>query len=359
VATVAIGTGGARRSGVRRSLRARRNDSHDETMRAQRVRLLNGMLMVAAEEGYGQASVERVLRRVVISRRTFYDMFADRDEMFVCLLEPAFGRVCDVARAGYEAGAAAGWADGIRRAVVNVLIAFEAEPHLARVCVVESLAAGPEARRVRAWALAPLVELIELGQRDPRCLSGVPDVSGAGVLGCAQELLHGHYRRDGSGEELGRLARQITYLIVSPFLGVRVGRAHADRAACDIDAALPALADQHADVPDEIDGLTLTDLQREALAYVSASPGCSRREVGRSLEIPTDAQAARLLRILGARGLAMSEPRGSAYTWTITPLGEAALRALERAAEPDWLVTAVRDWTPHERDPAGLRERRT
>jgi AcrR family transcriptional regulator len=52
----------------------------------QRERLLNAMCVIAADEGYAPASVARVIAYAGVSRRTFYEHFADKQDCFVALL---------------------------------------------------------------------------------------------------------------------------------------------------------------------------------------------------------------------------------------------------------------------------------
>jgi DNA-binding MarR family transcriptional regulator len=136
------------------------------------------------------------------------------------------------------------------------------------------------------------------------------------------------------------VARQVTYLVIAPYLGVRVAAREAAAAAREIDRRLRMASAEHAP-PDELDGLALTDLQRRCLAYVATHPGCSSTRIAGAMGVRHVAQASRLMRILREANLATARPRGTAYEWTVTPLGEAALQVLERPAEPAWLARAA------------------
>jgi AcrR family transcriptional regulator len=333
---------------VRRSLRRRRGAEPCDVRRDQRVRLMHAMLIVAARDGYEAASIERVREQAGMSRRTLYDLFANREDLFSCVLEAALARVCEVVAEGYAAGEPARGAR-IRSAVVAALVLFEAEPDLARVCLIEALAAGPKARALRRQALAPLVALIEQAGGEELPLAAAWPVPGEAILGGAQELLHA--RLDGDSAThcgLPELAGQLTYLLVAPTMGTRAARREAKAAERDLDRALRTAGQGH-EIPAELHGLVLTDLQRRCLAYIAMHPGSSSADVGAAADIMHAAQVSRLLGVLRNAGLAEGlRPRGGAYEWTVTPLGEAALRALERPAEPEWLVRAgelADDWS--------------
>src|SRR5271156_3460353 len=59
----------------------------------QRMRILAAMAEVASERGAGSVTVAHVVGRAGVSRRTFYDLFADREECFLAAFEDAIGRV--------------------------------------------------------------------------------------------------------------------------------------------------------------------------------------------------------------------------------------------------------------------------
>ena len=49
--------------------------------RTQRERIVNGMIAAANRDGYAGANVSAVIEQAGVSRPTFYDYFADRDEI--------------------------------------------------------------------------------------------------------------------------------------------------------------------------------------------------------------------------------------------------------------------------------------
>ena len=59
----------------------------------QRSRLLAAAAVVIDEVGYEQASVQRITDRARVSRRTFYELFGNREECLVALLDEAAERV--------------------------------------------------------------------------------------------------------------------------------------------------------------------------------------------------------------------------------------------------------------------------
>ena len=107
----------------------------------QRSRLLVAAAAVIDELGYEQTSVARITARARVSRRTFYELFGNREECLVALLDEVAGRVeGELAAAGLEGLA---WRERVRGGLWTILSFFDGEPVLARICVVQALHGGP------------------------------------------------------------------------------------------------------------------------------------------------------------------------------------------------------------------------
>ena len=117
----------------------------------QRTRILEAMAEMAVDLGAGAVTVSHVVARAGVSRRTFYELFADRE---ACLLA-AFDLGVERARARIEPAYAAEsrWRDGIRAGLAAFLRFLEDEPALGRLCVVHSLGGGAEVLSRRAEVL--------------------------------------------------------------------------------------------------------------------------------------------------------------------------------------------------------------
>ena len=64
--------------------------------------MLAAAVEVISELGYSGMSVARVTDRAGVSRRTFYDLFEDREDCFLGVFEEAVERIAAVARPAYE-----------------------------------------------------------------------------------------------------------------------------------------------------------------------------------------------------------------------------------------------------------------
>jgi AcrR family transcriptional regulator len=118
-----------------------RSGDRDAARRDQRERLLAAMVATCAEKGYEATSVEDLLRASGISRATFYEQFDDKLSCFRAAEEEILaGAISAIAE---ELGRGEGDADRRPRAALEAFVrVVVAQPAAARICLVESYAAG-------------------------------------------------------------------------------------------------------------------------------------------------------------------------------------------------------------------------
>ena len=126
--------------------RGRHGMSRADVVAAQRERLLRATAEAMSENGYAETSVAHILRRAGVSRETFYEQFASKQDCFVAALEHALTTL----RQRMASSAATGPAqDRFDTELRTYLEAVAAEPALARLFLIEVFAAGEDAMRRR------------------------------------------------------------------------------------------------------------------------------------------------------------------------------------------------------------------
>lgn len=128
--------------------RGRHGLSRGEVAAAQRERLLRALADAMAEKGYARTTVADVLRRARVSRETFYELFASKEDCFM----GAFEEANKVMLAAVAAGAAEEERTPLERLdefMRKYLETLAAEPARARIFMIEIYAAGPDATRRR------------------------------------------------------------------------------------------------------------------------------------------------------------------------------------------------------------------
>ena len=114
----------------------------------QRTRMLSSAVAVVSEYGYGQMTVARVADGARVSRRTFYDLFDDREDCFLAAFDDAVACASDLALAAY--GGERGWRAKVRAGLAALLGFLDEEPGLGSLLVVDALKAGPRVDRKRS-----------------------------------------------------------------------------------------------------------------------------------------------------------------------------------------------------------------
>jgi AcrR family transcriptional regulator len=172
----------------------------------QRGRLLDAVAEVIAEEGYLNGTVHKVLKRAGISRRTFYEIFTDKEDCFLAAYREATDHVTALVKNACRDGATP------ERRVENGLRAMlefvEREPKVARMCVVEVMAAGEKARKRRAKTMARLTGLVA-DALEERCESRDQALLRARVLtGGVHEMVYDSLAR-GKAKGVSELAEEV------------------------------------------------------------------------------------------------------------------------------------------------------
>ena len=77
--------------------RGRHRLSRDEVVRSQRERIQRSLAETMAVKGYAGTSVAEVLRSARVSRETFYEQFASKEDCFMSVFEEAYQRLAAAA----------------------------------------------------------------------------------------------------------------------------------------------------------------------------------------------------------------------------------------------------------------------
>jgi AcrR family transcriptional regulator len=196
---------------VPRSLpRGRHAAAREVVLASQRGRLLEAMAQCVAERGYAATTVAHVIARAGVSRKTFYEHFADKRACFLAAWEVGTDILIEqILAAGDEAH---GWRARLRAGVDAFLEILAAEPDFARSFMIEVLSVGEEALARRAEITerfaAVLADVHAQALAEGAQLGPVPPWALRASAGAAWELTVEHLRtRDVEG--LSELAPRI------------------------------------------------------------------------------------------------------------------------------------------------------
>ena len=210
--------GGPREVGPRR----READRGGALLEIQRVRMVTALVEIVGERGLAGVTVAHVVTRSGVSRRTFYELFADRED---CLLA-AFDQAVETAaqRVLPAFNTAQTWTERIRAGLTELLAFLEEQPGIGRLLLVEMLAAGPVALERRARIVAALVDAVDGGGRAlragpaPSADTTVTRVTAEGVVGAVLGVLHTRLVGGDSGSTTDLLGALMA-IVVLPYGG--------------------------------------------------------------------------------------------------------------------------------------------
>jgi AcrR family transcriptional regulator/DNA-binding MarR family transcriptional regulator len=278
--------------------------------------------------GYARLTVAAVISRARVSRKTFYEVFADREDCFLAVFEHAIARATAAATDAYGQGAS--WRAGIRCALGSLLMLIDDEPTLAKLWIVEAAAAGHEVSQRRSEILAALAEAIDRGRVTASAKGQPPQVSAEGVVGGALAVLHTRIMKRAE-EPMINLLGPLMYMIVLPYLGPRAASRELEKPAPRITRQRKAPASPR--LGDPLDGLRMRLTYRTvmALAAIAEHPGASSREVAEVAGVIDQGQISKLLSRLAGLELIENhgdrQEKGAAKSWRLTERGAKVLQA--------------------------------
>jgi AcrR family transcriptional regulator len=129
----------------------------------QRRRILRATAELVGERGYGEVTVELIVKRAHVSFKTFYKHYASKEECLLDLCESAFNATEQRIRERLAAEAAP-WPDQVALALRTLIDLIVAQPVLARAVIVESPAVGPAIAGRYEQATRALVPLFRAGR---------------------------------------------------------------------------------------------------------------------------------------------------------------------------------------------------
>jgi AcrR family transcriptional regulator len=341
---------GARRNALKRQRQQRRVrgggvSSRVQVSEMQRSRLLAAAVVSIAELGYARASVAHITARARVSRRTFYDLFASREDCLLAVVQDVVERVRSEIAVAAAAGDLVGssWCDRVRDGLYVVLAFFDREPVLARVCVVDALQGGPRVLRWRGGILTELACVLDQGREDGPGSRDCTVLTAEGLVGAAFAIVYARLLAGEPREPLTGLLGELMSLIVLPYQGpaaarrerhrtptsspVRNSPAGLERSTRLAGLPLASVRDPLAGVP-----MRLTYRTARVLQAAAEHPGASNRHIGELADVHDQGQISKLLGRLQRLGLLVNasvpHTKGEPNAWRLTVLGEQVIEQL-------------------------------
>jgi AcrR family transcriptional regulator len=316
---------GARRHWRRR--RSRRAGGRAARMAEfQRSRLLKAALAVVSEDGYAQLTASAVIARAGVSRKTFYDLFGNREDCLLVLLEDSLAQLDAVVTPAYQAPGS--WSERLRAALTALLVFLESEPDTAALVLSYLVGHAPPALQPRASVLALLRRAVDQGRSEARSPHALSPLTSELVVGGVLAVVHA--RLQASPRRLGALVNPLMWTIVLPYLGPAAAARQLTHATPASVLELPAPATKQL----RRVNMRLTYRTAKALEVIAVAPGASNTEISARVGIVDQGQIskllARLARLELIENVGAGQPSGAANAWRLTASGSELESAIRR-----------------------------
>jgi AcrR family transcriptional regulator len=189
----------------------------------QRERILDATAHVIAANGYAATRVADITDYAGVSRRTFYELFTDKEDCFLAAFDTFQTMLMARIAEALESKGPRDWETRTRIVIGEVLRFLASEPAFARLSVVEALGAGPKGLARRDGAIQALLPIVDL-QRDQPVRSGLSEHTAAFVMGGILEIVYATIRA-GRTTELPALEQDIARLAFRAYVSLGEGGA--------------------------------------------------------------------------------------------------------------------------------------
>jgi AcrR family transcriptional regulator/DNA-binding MarR family transcriptional regulator len=310
---------------------------NEHVAEVQRARLLAGAVSAVDEVGYARTTVAEITSRARVSRRTFYELFLNREECLVAVFEGTVERIRSRLARAELAGLP--WRERVRSGLSVILAFLDDEPGLARVCVVQSARGGQRVLERREQLFRELTVVVDEGRLQAVRGRYSPPLMAEGLVGAALSIVYARLLR-GEHEPLTGLTSELTGLIVLPYLGPAAAprddlplapASRVERSARSNTALVDLEIDPLRDIP-----MRLTYRTMRVLEVLAEHPGLSNRRVGERAGIPDQGQISKLLARLERIGLlnntGQGHVKGEANAWRLTARGKQVTQTIRAHA---------------------------
>ncbi|MFL5844471.1 MAG: TetR/AcrR family transcriptional regulator [Solirubrobacteraceae bacterium] len=192
----------------------------------QRDRLLDAVMQVVMRDGYPAMRIADVIAIAGVSRRTFYDNFANKEDAFLAAYDAVVAQLGATVGASFATGRS--WPAKVSRGLGAFLGYLAAGPAVAHVCIVEVLAAGPAALERRAEAMARFRRFIVPDVAEVPAAATVTDLTVETTIGGIYEVIYSRVVA-GRADALPELLPGLLHTILLPFVGPDIAAAECAR----------------------------------------------------------------------------------------------------------------------------------
>jgi len=176
-------------------------------------RIMDAIAGLTAERGYDATKIGDIVRRAGVARKTLYDNFEGKEQVFLAAFDAAVEEVVDQVEAACVS-AEDGWEGQVRAGLAAFLAYVSEHPARARMCMIEALSATPTATARYEDAMERFVEMTaRVVPRDER----LPETLVETLVGGVAWIVYQQIRRKES-ERAPDLLPELSEFVLAPYL---------------------------------------------------------------------------------------------------------------------------------------------
>ncbi len=292
----------------------------------QRGRLLKAVVELVSERDYARVTAGEVILRAGVSRKTFYDLYENRDDCVLAVLEESYAEIADVVTPAYLAHER--WTEQLRAALEALVAFLECETAIGAFAVSYLVGCGPRDQQLRTAVLERLRGVLRDGRSQGKRGRELSPLTEEAVVGAVLAILHARLRARLPCSSA--LTNELMWTIVLPYLGPASAAGQLNRPAPTRAVLSPAPA---RDPLRDLD-MRLTYRTGRTLEAIALEPGANNAEIAARTLLADQGQMSKLLARLARLGLIENtgpgQSRGGANAWHLTPTGSALEAAIRR-----------------------------
>jgi AcrR family transcriptional regulator len=181
----------------------------------KRRRMTDAIAELTAEHGYEATKIANVVRQAGVARKTLYDNFAGKEDLFLVSMDSSLDDVRErVIAACTEAEGV--WQRRVEAGLAAFLTFVAEQPAAARMLMIEAISATPSAAARHDAGLRAFVDLLK--RSTPSDL-GLPGTIEETLVGGVAWIVSRQIRR-GEASEAEELLPELAEFVLSPYHGV-------------------------------------------------------------------------------------------------------------------------------------------
>lgn len=174
------------------------------------------MAELCAEQGYEATKIADVVRRAHVARKTLYDNFSGKEELFLAAFDVTVAEAEALIAEACEPVGDEGWEVRVEAGLRAVLEFLAAHPAEAKLCLIEAPAASPEsAARYEVALEGAIKQLREVAPSG----AGRPATLEEALVGGTVWIVQREFRRD-TIDDVADLLAELTEFVISPYRDV-------------------------------------------------------------------------------------------------------------------------------------------